>query len=334
VNESIKSSGLKTKNQLSRGGKYRMKKMLLLAFLVVIMIALIGCGGGGSSNSFTSKYAGAWVGTWNIPSAGQSGDITIIIASNGDLSGSMYNSTTSSTASLTGTSTNSDFSFTYQYNGSGSGSVTGTFTESGTHLLGTFKNKFSGITYDGSFDVTKQSPTPIPTPAPTSAPAKDLLHEKFETNINDWSMWANSPGIAPTYERVNNISGFSGYCLHFSSSYCGNVFWDEGWSNNNLFALKAGKTYTIMFNAKAKYEGYFYLILQNASNRQGYYLSGAIWISNTSLPNEPRFYIRSFTCSNNDDSCQLVICFGNENGRVTQNDNINFYIDDIIVREQ
>ena len=131
------------------------KGTILLCLVICFLIT--GCGGGDRVENpppFQSDYAEDWEGTWVIPELYQSGTISLTIAADGKISGTLNNETLMKTSSISGTSDNTNFAFSYQYD-STSGTVKGTFgLNENHHLIGNFNNTISGNTYEGSFDLT------------------------------------------------------------------------------------------------------------------------------------------------------------------------------------
>jgi hypothetical protein len=136
--------------------KRRINLTAVLFLLIVILVSGCGGGGGGGSN-FVSNYADTWDGDWTITDSIQEGTITLIIANNGAISGSIKNTALGYefTSTITGTSDNTNFSFYYK-DGSATGTVKGTFSlDSNGHLIGNFQNSIGNNNYTGTFDLQK-----------------------------------------------------------------------------------------------------------------------------------------------------------------------------------
>ena len=122
----------------------------LISLSMVFLFLVAGCGGSGSgNNSGPSPFAGNWGGTWSDPVNNQSGTLTVTIATNGQATGSIYNSTLGNGA-LSGMVSNSgSANYSYAYPGAtytasctlsinGSGHLVGNCNEyQGSSLIGT-----------------------------------------------------------------------------------------------------------------------------------------------------------------------------------------------------
>jgi alpha-tubulin suppressor-like RCC1 family protein/predicted small secreted protein len=186
--------------------------------------------------------------------------------------------------------------------------------------------------------------TPAATPPPTPAIDSTIPNGDFETDIaSSWGSWNDSSvgAAAPTLERVNNISGFSGNCLRFSASNCGNG--SGSWMDyaeqinalhiNNpknlcLLSLKRDKSYIVSLKASSDFPGRLNVVFQNP-NPPNYSKFHQFAINTTTTPTVYSTVVTNIT---NDEMVQFVILFGNTN--IVNNNGINFYIDDVQITEQ
>ncbi len=131
-----------------------MRKLLLG---LVVCLSLCGCGGGGGGNTTPSPFAGTWLGPWSDTNS-QSGTLSITVAANGAMTGTIVNNTLGTNGTTAGTVSNGgNLSATYTY-------PTATYTANGTvaiggngHITGNLQ-EFQGGTLLGSavVDLTKQ----------------------------------------------------------------------------------------------------------------------------------------------------------------------------------
>lgn len=121
--------------------------------IVALCFMLAGCGGGGGGDSTgtttaltsggTNPYAGGWSGNW-LTSSGQGGLVTLNIAANGVISGTMFNTTYNQSGPMTGTIDNAgNFSSTYQYPNDPVGTFNGKLSLS-TSMANTVDCQYSG----------------------------------------------------------------------------------------------------------------------------------------------------------------------------------------------
>jgi uncharacterized repeat protein (TIGR02543 family) len=269
-----------------------------------------------------TTHTGTWHGGWSIPGLSLTGNLTITIAFDGTLSGTIFRDIDGSSTSISGISDETTFNFTYQFMGSSLCMVNGTIVKYNDELIGSFTNQIQGgSSYQGTFDINN----------PTVANSNLVLNGDIETdNLCSWFPWANSPGEKPSSTRVSGINGFSGYCLKFGSTNCGTNEWHCGLGNYCNFIIKAGKTYTLSLKAKSDKPGKFIYMIQNTSSSSIYEHYYYTSIYTTTTPTE---YIRSFTSTVDDPNCTFGMDFGNTSGD-NNNDGTNFYIDDVQLIEQ
>lgn len=117
---------------------------------------------GGAMKAFmdsasNSPYAGTWSGTWAATALAQNGSLSIVVATDGKISGTIQNATTGKTAAITGYSDgNGNFGFPLTYSGEPTSVVLGNFgTISGNQLSSVFTQTIAAAEFAGTFTVTK-----------------------------------------------------------------------------------------------------------------------------------------------------------------------------------
>ena len=105
--------------------------------LIMLCLVLVGCGGGGGSST-PNPIAGSWSGPWSDPGKAQQGTLKITVATDGNITGQILNTTLASTGTATGSiDGNGNISTTYTYVGSAPITATGTASiASNGHLTG------------------------------------------------------------------------------------------------------------------------------------------------------------------------------------------------------
>jgi len=115
---------------------------------------LLGCAGTDTSVAIPSPYAGSYTGTWNAPSIPSNGTMTLAIADNGNITGTIGDATTSGT--VTGGITNAgNVTGTIKFTGQPDSSLTGPLTLSGRNLSGTLVETLGGVSTNLVIDLTK-----------------------------------------------------------------------------------------------------------------------------------------------------------------------------------
>lgn len=119
------------------------------------ILMMSGCGGT-TSSSVPNIYRGAWAGTWESKTEGESGSISFTVFSDGSLTGTMTRSP-ALTASLSGNINDlgqmiavAGFGADGNYQMQGSVVLT-------NNLLGSFRYNFLGVEYNGSFSCAPAS---------------------------------------------------------------------------------------------------------------------------------------------------------------------------------
>ena len=121
-----------------------MKKNILL----LLALIFLNCS---SSNSSSSPFIGNWAGTWTDPVTLESGAISITIDTNGNVTGSVRNTTLNMNGEVGGTvDDNGNANFTYTYPGPTTYTETGAVSiNSSTQLVGNL-NEYLGGTLIGT----------------------------------------------------------------------------------------------------------------------------------------------------------------------------------------
>ena len=138
------------------------KRILAVCALPVLLGSLAGCGGLGALTSLIpsskSPFRGSWAGSWSDTASLKNGTFSMIIGTNGALTGAVVNTTTQENGSLAGTvADNGALKVTQTY-------PTYTYVGSGTievnkagHLIGNIQQKQdAAIVQTISIDLTKQ----------------------------------------------------------------------------------------------------------------------------------------------------------------------------------
>lgn len=142
-----------------------MKK--IIAALILIVIAGLGCGGNGDNNEkllyltyANNVFAGGWSGDWT-DSNGKSGTATVGISTSGSISGSLRNSSTGETATIYSGLISNAGSAIMTYIFPTGGASAGTYSAAGTFSLNTAGNILSatltiaqGSTTEGTMTFT------------------------------------------------------------------------------------------------------------------------------------------------------------------------------------
>lgn len=133
-----------------------MRKLLALSSLVLV----VACGGGGGGTvGAPTPFTGSWAGTWNSQSLGQSGNMSLVVANDGHVTGQSSNTTTGLSGGVIEAQVDpsGNFSGTSTYPGQQSTGLRGSLalTDS-THMDAQVIQTINGTDYAGTAALVKQ----------------------------------------------------------------------------------------------------------------------------------------------------------------------------------
>jgi hypothetical protein len=133
---------------------------LVIACLLAMIVWMAGCGSGSPFQAPNSPFAGDYTGTWSDSTTNDTGTAKMTVALNGNVTGTIVNSTTAKNGSFSGDiSSQGVASLTATYPSTAATTLKGTFafTASGSQLIGTLQqlNSANALTGTPTFTFTK-----------------------------------------------------------------------------------------------------------------------------------------------------------------------------------
>jgi len=137
---------------------------VLLVALLILIVMQVGCGNDSAADNLaeispSSPFEGNWYGTWEDKDNGQSGTLNIIVSSNGNVSGTIHNSTIYDNGNIAGTVSSSGTVYISLLNYTGTNTLRGSVNINGSgHIVGNLDEYDHGSVSIGTaaIDLTKQ----------------------------------------------------------------------------------------------------------------------------------------------------------------------------------
>jgi hypothetical protein len=134
-----------------------MRALRALLALALLMLALVGCSGEGEGTNAPLLYEGNWTGTWSSPTLSQTGTISALIPTNGELEDGQFSiDQFGRSGDLEGTVDSSgELIWTADFGEDGAYVLEGSMTvTTDRRLRGTFMIRTNGESYPATFELS------------------------------------------------------------------------------------------------------------------------------------------------------------------------------------